>query len=177
MDLPQIKATHTEVAECGSTHLLGKPQIHLHLMPRIASLLAGISIFLLRRETDARSVYVVLFVFFHVGPYLIAALAPMRWAAIQVGFVTGLSISTCPALLLLLVVNAGGFPLTSRTPDWAYSFAFAADLLLFAIVVISWVLRRGEISNRTAVRYLVFGLLYPFLAFAFTEVIAAPFVG
>lgn len=55
--------------------------------------------------------------------------------------------------------------------------SFAAGLLLFAIVVISWVLRRGEISNRTAVRYLVFGLLYPFLAFAFTEVMAAPLVG
>jgi hypothetical protein len=96
----------------------------------------------------------------------------MKWEAVQIGFLAGLSASTFPALFLSMVANAMGFPNPSRSPSWAYPFAFASDLLLFAIVVTSWALRRTEINKRAAVRCLVLGLAYPFLAFAFEAVIA-----
>ena len=144
--------------------MIGEWQPHTSLAPRIACLLGGVSIFILRRELDPRAILVFLFVIFHAGPYLIAALIPVKRETVQIGFIAGLSFSTCPALFLLMVANALGFPGPKVSPNWAYPFAFAADLLLFATVVISWVLRRGEISKRTAVRSLMFGLAYPFPA-------------
>jgi hypothetical protein len=79
--------------------------------------LGGVCIFILRHELDPGAILVLLFVVFHVGPYLIAALIPMKWETAQVGFITGLSVSAFPALFLLMATNAMGFPDPSRSPS------------------------------------------------------------
>jgi hypothetical protein len=148
--------------------------LNRNLLLRFAALTAAFSIALLRKELDPRAGYVVLVTLFYIGAYLTTAFSPVAWATFRIGFSSGLAISMCPALVLLIAMNTVGFPPSPTVGKWAYVLAFVTNLVLFGIAVGSWISSRQQLANRAVARYFLLGLGYPYLAFAL--IAYSPFV-
>jgi hypothetical protein len=147
------------------------------LVLHIAPLVVAVLVAPLSGMGDPRSVYKYLDLLFYVGAYLAVSLTPNKWAALQTGFCAGYAISMCPAIFLITVAGAVGFPSGSVPPTWLFVSAIISNLILAIVALTAWYFRRGEVNHLWVKWSLGVGLVYPFVAFFAVAALAVPFTG
>jgi hypothetical protein len=143
----------------------------------VAPLVVAVFVVPLSGMGDPRSVYKYLDLLFYVGAYLAVSFTPNKWSAFQTGFCAGYAISMCPAIVLITVAGAVGFPSGSVPPTWLFVSAIISNLILAIIALTAWYLQRGKVNHRWAKLSLGVGLVYPFVAFFAVAALAVPFTG
>ncbi len=142
---------------------------------RINALFAAVSVLAFCGMGDSRSVYKYLDVMFYVGAYLALAFTPSKWSAFQTGFCVGYSSSMCPAIVLMTILGAVGFP-TGPFPSHSHLVsAVVCNMALAIVALMSWYIQRNTVNHRSAKLSLGVGLVYPFAAFFIVAILAVPF--
>ena len=116
---------------------------------RIAALFAAVFVLSFCGMGDPRPVYKYLDVIFYVGAYLALAFTPSKWSAFQTGFCAGYAISMCPAIVLITILGAMGFPSGPAPPHSHLVSAVICNMILAVIALMSWYLQRDSFTGRT----------------------------